>query len=539
MSEIDEIADDFVATFFEEEPLWPSLLGLPGDHGRLADHSAEAAARLRARYTQIADAAENAAGDAVTRGVVVQQARAAVDRIDAAEVEISVSDTLSAPGLYLITILPMVSLDDAEKSEGHLSRLAAIPSYLDALRERQAGAAVPGFLVRAGIGFLGRYLDAPDKDPLRLSGTGLDTGRQEQLLADAVRPAFARYREFLAEELLPRALSDDQAGLCWQPDGQERYAKLIRVHTTTERTAQELHDTGMALIEALADEYRELGSRLWGTGSLPEIFERLRTDPQLRWTSGEELLESARRTIRNAEAVAPQWFRTVPAQECEVRAVPPAEAEGGTIAYYMQPDFAGTRSGVYYANTSRPEERFRHVSEAIAFHEAVPGHHFQQTTAMNLRDVPLLRKIAEVNAYLEGWGLYAERLADEMGLYSGDLARFGMLTQDSMRAGRLVVDTGMHALGWTRAQAVEFLREHTPMAPLEIELEIDRYAGVPAQALSYMAGRLEIQRLRASAEAELGDRFDIRDFHDAVLGHGVLPLAVLDTVVADWVSSVR
>jgi uncharacterized protein (DUF885 family) len=167
----------------------------------------------------------------------------------------------------------------------------------------------------------------------------------------------------------------------------------------------------------------------------------------------------------------------------------------------------------------------------------VPGHHFQLCLAQELTGLPTLRLIAHVNAYAEGWGLYAERLADEMGLYSDDVSRLGMLTQDSMRAGRLVVDTGLHALGWSRQQAVDYLVEHTPMARLEIEAEIDRYAANPGQALGYMVGRLEIQRLRAEAEQALGDGFDIREFHDVVLGNGTLPLPVLATAVADWVTA--
>jgi uncharacterized protein (DUF885 family) len=537
VSEVEEIADEFVRVWFDENPVAPSLLGLPGDHGRLPDPSVENEQRFRARYVQLAEEAEAAQGDPVTRGVVVQQARAAVDRIDVAEVEFSVSDTLSAPVLAPLTLLPIVTLDDEEKASGHLARLEALPSLVDTVIERQRDAAVPGFLVRAGADFLGRYLDHPETDPLRITGHSF-VERQEQLLAGVVRPAFARYRDFLDEELKPRALSAEQAGLCWQPDGERRYARLIRVHTTTEHSAQQLHETGLRMIDALAEEYRELGSRVWGLTSLPDIFERLRTDPELRWRTGEELLEGARSAIRNADAVAPQWFRTVPEQKCEVRPVPPAEADGGTIAYYMRPDFAGTRQGIYYANTAHAEERFRHTSEAIAFHEAVPGHHFQLSCATNLTGLPLLRKLADVNSYVEGWGLYAERLADEMGLYSSDVSRFGMLTQDSMRAGRLVVDTGLHALGWSRQQAVDYLREHTPMAPLEIELEIDRYAGCPGQALSYMVGRLEIERVRREAEQALGAAFDIRDFHDVVLGHGIVPLAVLDTVVRDWVARV-
>jgi uncharacterized protein (DUF885 family) len=202
----------------------------------------------------------------------------------------------------------------------------------------------------------------------------------------------------------------------------------------------------------------------------------------------------------------------------------------------MFPSSDGTRPGTYFANVHEATERPRHVAEAIAFHEAIPGHHFQLSTALGLEDLPLLRRIGDFNAYVEGWGLYAERLAHEMGLYSDDVALLGMLTMDSMRAGRLVVDTGLHALGWSRRQAVDYLVENTPMAKVEIEAEIDRYITYPGQALSYMVGRLEILRIREAAEKALGERFDIKEFHDLVLGGGALPLSVLDAVVAEWVA---
>jgi uncharacterized protein (DUF885 family) len=188
---------------------------------------------------------------------------------------------------------------------------------------------------------------------------------------------------------------------------------------------------------------------------------------------------------------------------------------------------------------SHPSSRPRPTAEPIAFHEAVPGHHFQLALAQELTELPLLRRLATTNAYVEGWALYAERLADEMGLYSSDLARLGMITEDSCRAGRLVVDTGLHALGWTRQRAVDYLRGNTAMLDIEIDHEVDRYIAEPAQALSYMTGRLEIQRLRRRAEHELGDRFDVRAFHDAVLGGGALPLVVLADVVAEWIATVR
>ncbi|GAA3825289.1 DUF885 domain-containing protein [Amycolatopsis tucumanensis] len=542
MSEVNALAEELTGLLFEADPLRPSVLGLPGAHDRLPDLTASAEKRQRAAYLDVAARAEAAspatADEAVTRDVVVQQARAAVDLLDARLPEFAVSDAFTAPLQLLLMTLPMVELTDETRARGFLARLAAFPSFVDQVVERQAAGPVPpDFLVDSAIGYFDRMLAAPELTSLRLDvGSATLAAERDALLSGFVRPALARYREFLREDLRPRARPAEEAGLCWQPGGLLRYAGLIRAHTTTERTAQELHDIGLALIADLAGEFRALGRRVFGTGDLAGIFERLRTDPALRWGSGEELLAAARAAITRAEAEAPRWFRTIPSARCEVRPVPESDADAGTIAYYVEPALDGSRPGIYYANTFHAGERFRHVSEAVAYHEAIPGHHFQLSLALEL-DLPLLRRVADVNAYTEGWGLYAERLAEEMGLYTGDVARFGMLTQDAMRAARLVVDTGLHALGWSRQQAVDYLRENTPMAPVEIEEEVDRYAGCPGQALSYMTGRLEIERIRAGAERALGDRFDIRDFHDVVLGHGILPLPVLDRVVSNWITS--
>ncbi len=545
------LADELFALRVEQMPLLPSLMGLPGDHSALPDPGAGAAARFRAANLAIAERAEalDTAGltavEAVTREVVIQQAKANIDMLDSRVDDFSVSDGLASPALHLLTLLPVLTLNDEEKARGYLDRLAGMGSYLDTLIERQRDAVADGFvpaefLVEGGIAYVERYLGNPDADPLATTASVQVEGyeaERDRLLAEVVRPAFTRYRDFLDSEVRPLAKTQEEPGMSALPGGAEKYAGLIRAHTSTERTARELHETGLEMIAKLAGEYRELGEKVFGTKDLEEIFERLRSDSALRWRDGDELLEAARDAITRAEAVAPQWFSTLPEGRCEVAPVPESEAPGGTLAYYVWPALDGTRPGTYYANTYEADQRPRHTSEAIAFHEAVPGHHFQLSLAQRLEGLPMLRRHADVNAYTEGWGLYSERLADEMGLYSSDVTRFGMLTQDSMRAGRLVVDTGMHALGWSRQQAVDYLAENTPMARVEIEAEIDRYAAVPGQALSYMVGRLEIERIRAEAEAALGDRFDIKGFHEVVIGSGPLPLGVLDNVVKDWVAA--
>ncbi|MGW5050696.1 DUF885 domain-containing protein [Actinokineospora sp. NPDC004072] len=539
------LADELTTLKFDAEPVFATLLGVPGYDDRLADPSAEAEARVRATAVDIAGRAAALTGlqgqDAITAKVTTQQAEAMVDAIDARLGEHTVTDLFVGPAASLLSFLPMIVLPDADRAASYLARLRAIPAHLDAHAQRHregvaAGRVPVRRLVDNAVAHLDRHL-AGGPDPLLAPAVpGEDRGfaaERERVVAEVVRPAFARYRQALVDDIAEHGRPDDRPGLCALPDGDAAYARMVRVHTTTDRTPDELHQTGLDVIAGLREEYAALGEKVFGTRDQAEVFRRLIEDPALRWTSAEELLDDARACIERAEAVAPQWFGRLPSQRCKVEAVPANEAAGAPAAYYMQPSMDGLRPGVYYANTHEAEKRDRFLSEVTAFHEAVPGHHFQLTIAQEL-DLPLLRRIADVNAYSEGWGLYTERLADEMGLYSDDLARIGMLAMDSMRAGRLVVDTGLHAKGWSREQAVSYLRENTPLSAVDINAEVDRYIAYPGQALSYMVGRLEIQRIRAAAEQRLGARFDIRGFHDVVLGNGMLPLSVLDEVVRGW-----
>ncbi|MEO6083653.1 MAG: DUF885 domain-containing protein [Umezawaea sp.] len=546
MTETIELADELHELLMAADPLDATLYGIAGHDHLLADLSEAGVAALRTAAEDIA-ARARALGDEdpVTRAVIVQQAESFADVLGTGSVEYTISGSFFAPASALLSVLPMITVVSPDQQRDYLLRLAALPGYLAVLADRHRGGLATGrlpvaHLVRDAVAFIDRYLASPpDTDPLAgHGGTPEFEAERDRLLAEAVRPAFAGYRDVLEREVLPACRPEGRPGLCWLPDGAAIYATVARAHTTTSRTPDDLHETGLALIADLAEEYRAIGHRAFGTDDLVTIFDRMRTDPALRWRDGEEMLDSARDAVERAEQAAPAWFGVMPSSRCVVEAVPEAEAPNAPAAYYSPTALDGSRPGTYYANTSRAQERYRYQSESIAFHEAVPGHHFQITLAQEMTHLPLLRRLASVNSYLEGWGLYCERLADEMGLYSDDVARLGMLAADSMRAGRLVVDTGLHALGWSRTQAVDYLREHTPVALVEIESEVDRYITAPGQALAYMVGRLEIQRIRAEAERVLGDRFDIRAFHDVVLGGGPLPLAVLDEVVSAWAASV-
>lgn len=545
------VADQLLEVQFAANPLLPALLGVDSTRGGLSDIS-EADERRTAAATEDVLARAKAIDphglstqDATTRDVVIALATSHLDEAALKLAEFTITDLFVAPASGLLTSLPMLAISDAASAESYLGRLRAIPAYLEAALERHRAGVASGrvgvaHLVTAAIEHIDRHLAAPESDPLLRPQAPEDLAEQfdsdrERILREEVRPAFAAYRDGLASDIAPHSRPSDKPGLCWLPDGDASYATLARVHTTTDRTPDELHQTGLDLIAELAEEYAEIGERVFGTRSQQEIFERLRTDPELRWSSADELLDTARTTIERAAEEAPRWFGTIPEQPWTVEPVPEAAAPGAPAAYYLMPSTDGSRPGTYFANTYEATERFRQTAEVVAFHEAIPGHHFQISLAQGLTDVPLLRRISHFTAYTEGWGLYTERLAHEMGLYSGDVALLGMLSMDSMRAGRLVVDTGLHAKGWSRQQAIDYLRENTPMPLVEIESEVDRYIAYPGQALSYMVGRLEIQRLRADAERRLGNAFDVKGFHDVVLGSGAVPLAVLEKLIAEWV----
>ncbi|MDX6222823.1 MAG: hypothetical protein QOD91_1877 [Frankiales bacterium] len=553
MRTIAELSDDLLHLFLLESPVDASLLGVPGYDALLPDLSAAGQQVVRRRLADLVtelDALQPSDAAAQLEVDIVRDfALGALTRLDADLVEVAVTDYFTAPVGGLLSFVPQIVLSEPEQAAAYLDRLRAVPAHLSAAADRvvagtAAGRTAVAHLVQRTVEQVERYLGDPAADPLARpaapagwEGAAAFEAERSRLLAEVVRPAMAAYRDAIVRDVLPQARPTDKPGLVWLPDGEATYAALVAYHTTTTRTPGEIHQLGLDAIARLALEYAEIGERVFGTREPREVFRLLREDLTLRYTDEAQILTSAEAAIRRAEDAAPQWFGVLPVQRCVVAPVPMDQAPHSPAAYYFPPALDGSRPGTYYANTFEPGDRFRFECEAIAYHEAVPGHHLQLSLVQEI-ELSRLRQIYAVTAYAEGWGLYAERLAAEMGLYSDDVARLGMLSADSMRAARLVVDTGLHAQGWSREQAIAFCRDNTPMAPSDIEVEIDRYISDPGQACAYMVGRLEIQRVRALAQARLGDRFDIRGFHDAVLGVGGVPLGLLERVVIAWCDSV-
>jgi uncharacterized protein (DUF885 family) len=354
-------------------------------------------------------------------------------------------------------------------------------------------------------------------------------------VAGQIRPAFVRLRAFLADTLLPAARGDKE-GLAGLPDGEACYRAAIELHVGLPMTPAELHELGLAEIARSDREIAALGKTVLGTPDLASTIARLRSDRSLYFTSREEMLAAAQAALDRAKAAMPRFFGVLPRADCVMRETPAYEAPYSTIAYYRQPHYDGSKPGEYFVNTYKPEIRPRFELEALTWHESIPGHHLQIAISQELGALPMFRKLMGSTAFVEGWALYTERLAEEMGLYTADMDRLGKLSYDAWRGSRLVVDTGMHALGWTRAQAEAYMREHTALTDSNISNEVDRYIGWPGQALAYKVGQLEIIKLRREAEAALGASFDLKRFHDIVLGAGAVTLPVLGERVRGWIA---
>jgi uncharacterized protein (DUF885 family) len=535
------LADTYFDLKIELDPLSASMFGVERAADRLPDLTAEAqasiASRLRELDRQVTALDDSALTeqDRVTRGVLAHELAATAQALEDRTVEFAAGG-FTSPFALLLSVLPKTEPDSREAD--YLSRLAGVDEFLaqgaerfrDGLRAgrtpthralEQSIQQIDAVLVAHGAPFAAPF---PDSAAVRSAVDG------------QVVPALIRYRRVLADELLASSRGADQPGVVHLPGGDELYAHAVLEHTTTRRTPNELHQLGLDLCAQLREEYSALGEKVFSTTSFEEVVDRLRHDTGLRYHSADEIEADAKAALARAEQAVPDWFGSVHRAACEVRPMSEVEAPTGVLGYYQPASSDLGRPGRHWINTYAPETRTRYEYEALAFHESVPGHPMQFALTDEMTSLPAFRRHGYVPAFSEGWALYTERLCDEMGLYSSDLARFGMLSFDSWRACRLVVDTGMHALGWTRQQAIDYMTANSALTPQNIANEVDRYVAWPGQALAYMSGRLEIDRLRAMAQQRKRD-FEIKEFHDAVLGNGGVPLTVLDDVVTRWASA--
>jgi uncharacterized protein (DUF885 family) len=349
-----------------------------------------------------------------------------------------------------------------------------------------------------------------------------------RLIMETVIPEYKKFHTFFVEQYMTHCRS--QVGITELAGGDDYYRFLIKYYTTTDYSADEIHSLGLSEVKRIKVEMDALIQNIGFKGSFKQFVEFLRTDPQFYTDSSRDMIEKASYITRKMAAQLPKWFGLLPRATFDIKSSP----NGG--AFYVASDGSGTTSGTYFLDTKDLKTQPLYNLEALSFHEAEPGHHFQGSIAMEL-DVPEFRKTLYHSAYGEGWGLYSESLGKEMGFYQDPYSDFGRLTYEMWRACRLVVDTGMHANGWSRQQAIDYLAKNTALSLADVTGQIDRYITWPAQALSYKIGELKIRELRSIAESELGESFKIRDFHDQILINGSLPLAILEELTLEWIES--
>jgi len=376
------------------------------------------------------------------------------------------------------------------------------------------------------------FVTLPEELPAADRARLIDSGKNA--IAQSMTPALKKLAAFIKETYLPACRKD--VGASSLPDGEAFYQYAIRRHTTTNLLAREIHEIGKREVARIRKEMEAIIRQVGFTRSFEEFLAYLRTDPRFYYTKADELVAGYSYIAKLSDGKLPELFAELPRTPYGVRVIPGYEAPAQTTAYYQPSAADGSRAGLFMINTYKLETRPKYEMEALTLHESVPGHHLQIARAQELNGLPNFRRNAGYTAYVEGWGLYAESLGSEMGFYADPYSKFGQLTYEMWRACRLVVDTGMHAFGWSREQAIDLMKENTAKTENDIIVEVDRYIVWPGQALAYMIGSLKIKELRAKASKELGARFDVRKFHNAVLDDGPLPLDLLDERLTAWIA---
>jgi uncharacterized protein (DUF885 family) len=554
----DALAHDYWEWRLREFPETATLVGDARYNDRLADLSWTAVERRRGdtrafleRLRRL-DRAALTGQAALSFAVLEWELTTAVDgqRFPS---EVLALDQLDGPHLLFPSMIQATPFRQASDYEAFLKRLQAWPHQLqqiEALLRRgiemqwvQPNGPLRGVpaQIRGQItddvtasAFYAPFRELP-------SGTSADAqtalrARAAKIVKDHVFPALQRFHDFVRDVYLPRG--DRPIAATALPDGAAFYTWRARRSTTTSETPQAIHDLGLKEVARIRAEMEAVVRQSGYKGSFAEFLTFLRTDPQFYFTTADALVTAYRDISKRADAELPRFFATLPRNQYGVRPFPDYEAPSQTTARYYPGAEDGSRPGYFMVNTYQLGMRPKYEMEALTLHEAVPGHHLQIARAQELEGLPAFRRNSlSLDAYVEGWALYAESLGGAMGFYKDPYQRFGQLTYEMWRACRLVVDTGLHHLGWTRDRAIAFMQENTAKAPHDIEVEIDRYIVWPGQALAYKMGELRIKALRAKAEARLGSRFDLRAFHNAILDNGALPLELLEREIDRWIEA--
>ena len=545
---IARLADLFFGLSMERDPIEGAQLGLTGCESVLPDVSPEAREGYLARLDRLSEelaalpswgGAQDA--DDVTARVLAFEIESLRSDLKAAWSEFTVDATFVGPTALLLSVVPKVQVGSTEQLERYLTRLRAVPAYLEqAVDSLRMGSAVGRFSTRAGVEAtvmqVSTYLalaltDDPFVAQPVLTGVAEPAARARiaQIVGRAVRPAFDAYRQVLIDDFMASSRDDDAVGLIHVPGGEQAYLAALRRHTTTGLDADGIHQAGLSAVAEIQEEVAALAPALGLTARDP-VLTAYRERSELSFGSASEMVRHCKAALRRAQAALPDVVSDVPLGECHLRVMNDAEARTGALAYYQPPSRTGDRPGTYWLNTYDPGSRVSWEYEALTFHESVPGHHTQTSIAHQMAAIPDFRRFGYLVAYSEGWALYAERLCDELGLYSGPADRLGMLSFALWRACRLVVDTGLHQRGWSRERAISYLLDNTGLTMANVRNEVDRYIAWPGQATGYFVGYQRIRALRDSWS--VGGGTTARSFHDRMLVLGPLPFTVLEDLMA-------
>jgi prolyl oligopeptidase len=554
VSQLSKLYNDYWEFILKEYPLSATYLGDHRYDGSLEDASEEAFHRRVAQSKKYLDRLRSIKKPSSKPELLNYELfeRELRDNLEAAKFRPYLTPMTQQSGLQidipeLVTYHPFGSLSDFENFS---SRLRAFPRLVDqVIQSMRSGIRAKIVLARVTTEKIIPQLESNIvRDPKKLDlyksvenfPPGIDSSEAHRIKSDvddaiqqSVVPAFEKLLAFFREEYLLACRTD--VGAWSLPDGNERYAYMVKHYTTTNLSPYEIHDLGLKELLRVHREMRAIVDQIGFKGSLQDFISSLRRDRSLYNTSATELLEGFKKILQSMDEKLPLLFGRLPKAKYGFREIEPFRAEAAPDAYYYRPPEDGSRPAYFYVNTFRPEQRPKYTMEVLAYHEAVPGHHLQLAIQQELTDLPKFRRHGGYTAFIEGWGLYSEELPKLVGFYKDALSDFGRLSFDAWRAARLVVDTGIHHKRWTRERAIQFFLENTALSELNIASEVDRYIAWPGQALAYKIGQLKISELRDRAEKALGPRFDIRKFHDELLGDGALALDVLEGKMQSWI----
>jgi uncharacterized protein (DUF885 family) len=552
--QVNALADEYVEAFFDRSPEASLFWGTNDpDPSRITDNSLEAEARwqilqqdLLAKLSEIDTASLDDRAATITANLLRNLLENSINLAVCRNEVWGVSPTFNSWLARFTTLAGKLKFDTPEQREASLARMAQMAEYIDTevanLRDGvELGYVAPKRMVQASGDVLDSFLAVPAAEtPFAQAAGQQDIGYQQrvtELVEQKIRPAVQRYRDYLGNEYLPAAR--EELGVVSSPGGEACYRASVRYWATLDLGAEEIHRIGLEQMELVLAEMSEIGKRSFNESDPIALLRLVRTDPQYLFTSREEMVAYAEAALARAKAEMPKWFVRLPEAPVIVEPYPAFQEKSAPPGQAVPAAQDGSSPGKYLINTYEAEKQPRASLEAIAFHEAYPGHHTQFTIAQERTDLHPVSRYFFLSGFGEGWGLYTERLSDEMGLYSSDLDRLGMLSNLAWRAARMVVDSGMHGMGWSREQALDYMNTHTANNEATNAAEVDRYIAVPGQATSYLLGALEIRRLREWAEAELGEDFDIREFHNQVLEDGAIPLTQLGPKIGLWIEQVR